>query len=133
MKSSGSFLASGFRGNGWLGSRIMRAVTEIDSGRDRTGWVVNGELNTSLLLWIDPDRSRNLRASGDDSRDTVGDVFFLVNDSLLSAMDGDFEPALLRGFPAKNAGEAPAEGPVVPGGGDGLAAELDSFSRAFIL
>jgi len=75
-----------------------------------------------------------LRASGDDSRDTVGDVFFLVNDSLLSAMDGDFEPALLRGFPAKkNAGEVPGEGPVVPGGGGGLAAELDSFSRAFIL
>ena len=112
----------------------MRAVTEIDSGRDRTGWVVNGELNASLLLWIDPERSRNLRASGDDSRDTDGDVFFLVNDSLLSTMEGDFEPALLRGFPTEmNDGEAPREGPVVPGGGDGLAAELDSFSRAFIL
>jgi len=61
-------------------------------------------------------------------------VFFLVNDSLLSTMEGDFEPARLRGCPTeKNAGETPGEGPVVPRGGDGLAAELESFSRAFIL
>ena len=112
----------------------MRAVTEMDSGRDRTGCVVRGELNASLLLWMDPDRSLNLRASGDDSGETVGDVFFRVKDSLLSTMEGDFEPARLCDCPTeKNAGETPGEGPAVPGGADELEAVLESFSRALIL
>jgi hypothetical protein len=61
-------------------------------------------------------------------------VFFLVSDSLLSTIEGDFEPARLRDFPtAKNAGEEPGVGPVVPRGGAGPEDELESFSRAFIL
>jgi hypothetical protein len=32
--SEGSLPASDMVGNGWFGSRMIRAVTEIDSGRD---------------------------------------------------------------------------------------------------
>ena len=89
-----------------------------------------GELNASLRLWIDPDRSRSLRASGDDSRDIDGEGVFRVRDSALSIMDGDFDPRLPGFRTEKNEVEDPGAGPVPPDGRLGLP---DSFSRALIL
>ena len=115
---------------------MMRAVTETDSGRDRGGRLVGTGLDVNALRrsWIDPDLSRTLKVSGEESRDTEGEGVFRVNESALSAMEGDLEAA--RTLPLrteKNAGDVPGGGPVVPGAGVVPGLRLDSFSSALIL
>lgn len=87
-------------------------------------------MNASSRFCIEPDLSRILEVSGDESRDTEGEGGFRVRELALSAIDGDLEGARTLAFlTEKNAGDAPGAGPVVPAGG----VELDNFSKALIL
>ena len=114
----------------------MRAVTETDSGLDRGGRLVGTGLDVNALRrsWIDPDLSRTLKVSGEESRDMEGEGVFRVNESALSAMEGDLEaPRTLPLRTEKNAGDVPGGGPVVPGAEVVPGPRLDSFSSALIL
>ena len=94
------------------------------------------ELKAFNRLWTDPDRSRNLNVSGDDSRDTDGDgvAVFRVREFALSAIEGDLEAARTVPFRTeKNAGDAPLEGAAVPGVAVAPGVLAESFSRALIL
>ena len=112
---------------------MMRAVTEIDSGRARVCVFVGEELKASCLFLIEYERSRFLNCSGEDSREIDGEGDALVKELALSAIDGDLEPPALCDFrTAKNVGAAPTAGPV-PCGATGVPVVLDSFSKALIL
>ncbi len=88
------------------------------------------DLNASTRLCIEPDLSRILKVSGEDSRDTDGEVS-RVNELARSAMDGDLEaPRTLPFLTEKNAVDAPDVGPVVLGV---VFAPAPSFSNALIL
>ena len=82
-------------------------------------------------FWIDPDLSRILKVSGEESRDAEGEGPFLFREFALSAIDGDLEPRTLPFRTAKNAADAAGVGPVE---GVGIAGpEPCNFSSAFIL
>lgn len=113
---------------------MIRAVTEIDSGRDRDGCGVGVgvdlKASSRFCNELDLDLSRIFDVSGDESPEMEGEVWFRVRELARSAMDGDLEGARTLPFRTeKNAGDAPGVGPVVPAGG----VELDSFSKALIL
>lgn len=111
---------------------MIRAVTDIDSGLERgtCGIGVEVDLNASSRFFIEPERSRILEVSGEDSRETEGEGGFRVSELALSAIDGDLEGARTLPFlTEKKAGDDPGVGPVVPAGG----LELDNFSKALIL
>lgn len=117
----------------WFGSRMMRAVTEIDSGRARVCVLVGEELKASCLFLIEYERSRFLYCSGEESRDIDGDGDCLVRELALSAIDGDLEPPALCDFrTAKKVGVVPTAGPALCGA-TGVPVVLDSFSKALIL
>ena len=113
---------------------MIRAVTEIDSGRERFGsWVVGTgvDLKASTRDWIEPDLSRNFSVSGEDSREIDGEASPRVNEFARSAIEGDLEgPRTLPFLTEKKAVEAPGVDPVVLGG---VAAPAPSFSKALIL
>ena len=80
---------------------------------------------------MDPDRSRILKVSGEDSREAEGEGLFRFREFALSAIDGDLEPRTLPFRTAKNEGDAPGVGPVE---GVGIAGpDPCNFSSAFIL
>lgn len=111
-----------------MGSRTIRAVTDIDSGRDLAGWIWDVVLKRLVRLCSDSERSRSLKASGDDSRDIEGEGVFRVRDSARSAIEGDFRPPAFR--TEKKEGDetgGPVGVPVAAG------AALESFSNALIL
>jgi hypothetical protein len=86
-------------------------------------------LNVFNRFCIEPDLSRGLRVSGEDSRDKFGDGLLRFKELALSAIDGDLESRTLPGLTAKNAGDAigaVAGAPVV------LGEALENFSSAFI-
>ena len=110
---------------------MILAVTEMDSGRDRVGKLVGTppEVKASSLFLTEPDLSRGLMVSGDDSGEFDGE--FLVNEFALSAIDGDL-PRTLPFRTEKKAGDDPGGGPVVPVG-VAAGAKLCNFSSALIL
>jgi len=75
------------------------------------------------------DLSRGLNASGEDSREALGEGLFLFNEFALSAIDGDFVSRMLPARTAKKAGDGRGAAPGVKGA---VGARLDNFSRAFI-
>lgn len=80
---------------------------------------------------MEPDLSRSLRVSGEDSREIDGEASPRVKELALSAIDGDLEgPRILPFLTEKNEVEAPGVGPVVLGG---VLAPAPSFSNALIL
>lgn len=139
FKSKGAYSEAGFPfsgGKGEAGSRMIRAVTEIDSGRDRTGGIMGTGLLSKVLtrFLIDLDLSRSVNASGEDSRDasvkSPGEGVFLFKEFVRSAMDGEVpRPLLFR--TEKKAGAAPGGGPVV--GAAAAPGVVVAFSKAFIL
>lgn len=108
-------------------------MTEIDSGRERLGICIGGiglDLNASILFFIDSALSRNLRVSGEDSRDPNGEVSW-VRELARSAIDGDLEAGRALPFRTeKNPVDTPGVGPVVLGV---VFVPAPSFSNAFIL
>jgi hypothetical protein len=105
----------------------------MDSGLARVGsWVVGTglDLNASTRDWTEPDLSRILRVSGEDSREIDGEASPRVRELALSAMDGDLEGARTLAFlTEKKEVDAVGVGPMVLGG---VLAPAPSFSNAFI-
>lgn len=136
-KSERSFPTSGFAGNccACAGSLRIRAVTEIDSvvGLCIFANGVGLDVNASTLLLIEPDRSRALLTSGDESREIEGGVVFRLRELALSATEGDeFSRTLLAFRIEKNDAVMPGVA-TAAGGGVAPGAVLDSFSKALIL
>lgn len=110
---------------------MIRAVTEIDSGRDRgaCGAGVGDEVDLNASSRFCNELDRILEVSGDDSRDMDAEDGFRVSELARSAIEGDLARPLPFLATEKKAADTPDVGPVVPAGGD----ELDNFSKALIL
>ena len=109
-------------------------MTDIDSGFATCALAkgVGLDLNVSTLLWIEPDLSRILETSGDDSREAEGGGVFRLIEFARSATEGELLDS--RTLPLRMEKNDVAEPEVVTAALGVVAAglALDNFSKALI-